>query len=154
MARGEGWYWVRERTYGEVLIAAYRDGWWTIGDGEDYPDERRVTVLAGRCNPPDPAIGATWKQRYDKILRERRKIEGQDPTLGWDYIDGYYWVRVPGRPQLVLAQFMEDSWGEAAGDSLGSKFSPAQEEAYHKVEIIDGPLLSPQVPLPSQRIRH
>jgi hypothetical protein len=154
VARAEGWYWVRERTRGVLLIAAYRDGLWAIGDGEDYPDERRVTVIAGPLQPPDPAIGGTWKQRYEKILRERRKIEGEDPTLGWDYIDGYYWVRVQGRSELVLARFMEDAWDEAGGDELGSKSSAAQEESYHKVEVIDGPLMSPEVPRPSQRIRH
>ncbi len=144
MERAEGLYWVRERRFGTVVIAAYRDGWWIFGDGEDYPDERRVVVLAGPLQPPDPAIGATWKQRYEKILSDRRKIEGEDPTLGWDYLDGYYWIRIPGRSELMLAHYLE-GWGEAAGDDdlKGVKF-----------EVIDGPLLSPQVPLPSQRIRH
>jgi hypothetical protein len=154
MARAEGWYWCRERTHGTVLIAVYRDGLWMIGDGEDYPDERRFIITAGPLPPPDPAIGATWKQRYEKILRERRKAEGEDPTLGWDYMDGYYWVRVPGRAQLVLARFMEDAWDEVGGDELGSKSSAAQEESYHRVEIIDGPLISPDDLQPSQRIRH
>jgi hypothetical protein len=143
MARAEGLYWVRERMYGTVVIAAYRGGWWIFGDGEDDPDERRLTVIAGPMQPPDPAIGATWKQRYEKILSDRRTIEGEDPTLGWSHLHGYYWVRVPGRSQLVLARFMEDAWDEVAGDALGSE-----------IEIIDGPLKSPQVPLPSQRIRH
>jgi hypothetical protein len=154
MERAEGWYWCRERTHGTVLIAVYRDGLWMIGDGEDYPDERRVTVIAGPLQPPDPAIGATWKQRYDKILRERRKIEREDPRLGWDYIGGYYWVRVPGQSELVLARFMEDAWDEVGGDELGSKSSAAQEESYHHIQIIDGPLLPPEVPLPSRRTRH
>jgi hypothetical protein len=143
MALAEGLYWVRERTSGEVVIAAYHDGWWIFGDGEDYPDDRRVTVLAGPLEPPDPAIGATWKDRYEKILSDRRKVVKGDPTLGWDYLSGYYWVRVPGRSELVLAHYMEDAWDEAAGDELNSK-----------VEVIDGPLISPQVPLPSQRVRH
>lgn len=143
MARAEGLYWVRERQFGTVVIAAYRDGLWMFGDGEDYPDERRVIVLAGPLQPPDPAIGATWKLRYEKILSDRRKTEGEDPALGWSHLQGYYWVRAPGRSQLVLAHFMEDAWDEVAGDELKGE-----------IEIIDGPLISPQVPLPSQRIRH
>ncbi len=135
MARAEGLYWVCERKYREVVVAAYRDGWWIFGDGDDLNSERGLMVLGGPLEPPDPAIGATWKERYRKILSERRKIEGEDPRSGWAYLYGYYWVRIPRRSQPVMACFMEGAWDEVAGDELKGK-----------VEIIDGPLAPPQVP--------
>jgi hypothetical protein len=132
MARAEGLYWVCERKYRQVVVAAYRDGWWMFGDGDDLADERGLMVLAGPLQPPDPAIGATWKERYEKILTDRKRIEGRDPTLGWNYLDGYYWVRVPRRSELVLASFAEDAWDEVPG-----------EELHGKIEVIDGPLTPP-----------
>jgi hypothetical protein len=133
MARVEGLYWVRERDEGELIIAAFRAGDWTFGDGETFDDERNLTVVAGPLEPPDPKVAATWKHRYDQILGARKRNEGVDPTGGWDYLDGYYWVRIPGRAHPVLAQYLE-GWGAAAG-----------VEEFSSVEVVDGPLIPPHV---------
>lgn len=138
MVRAEGLYWVREQDEGELIIAAFRRpspggrGAWTFGDGETV-DEQDLTVVAGPLTPPGPDITATWHARYARILEARRKIEGGDPTGGWDYLDGYYWVKVPDRSAPILAQYLE-GWGAAAGD-----------EEFTRVDVLDGPLIPPLV---------
>jgi len=133
MARVEGLYWVRERDEGDPIIAAYRDGEWTFGDGETFDDESSLTVVAGPLEPPTAEVAATWEDRYAAILKARRKVRGKDPLAGWEYLDGYYWVRLPGKAAPVLAQYFE-GWGAAAG-----------EEQFTTVEVLDGPLIPPQV---------
>ena len=133
MARVEGLYWVRERAEGQLIIAAFHDGEWTFGDGETFDDESNLTVVEGPLEPPTAEVAATWKDRYAEILKARRKVKGKDPLAGWDYLDGYYWVRVPGKAAPLLAQYFE-GWGAAAG-----------EEEFTTVEVIDGPLIPPQV---------
>ena len=54
MARVEGLYWVRERDEGSVVIAAFRGGEWTFGDGDYFADESNIDVLPGPLTPPDP----------------------------------------------------------------------------------------------------
>ena len=133
MARIEGLYWVRERDKGRVIVAAFRDGEWTFGDGETLDDESDLMVVAGPIQPLTEEVAATWKDRYVEIVRTQEKAKGKDPHRGWDYLDGYYWVRVPGNAEPVLAQYLE-GWGAAAG-----------EEEFSEVEVIDGPLILPQV---------
>jgi hypothetical protein len=133
MARVEGFYWVRERDEGEVLIALYRSEEWTFGDGEPFDDETNLDVVAGPLLPPSAEVTATWKQRYDEILRTRKRVSRKDPTAGWDYLPGYYWVRLPDAPEPILAQYYE-GWGAAA-----------DEGEFDKVEIMDGPIPPPQV---------
>jgi hypothetical protein len=60
MARVEGWYWVRERDEGSVVIAAFRDGEWTFGDGEYFADESNIDVLPGPLTPPNSHQTAGW----------------------------------------------------------------------------------------------
>lgn len=133
MARVEGFYWVRERDAGEVIIAAFRDGQWNFGDGDGLNDESKLDVIAGPLKPPSAEQAAGWKQRYDQVLAARKKAGRKNPTSGWDWMDGYYWVRVGGNSTPILAQFLE-GWGEAAG-----------EQEFDEVEIIDGPLVAPHV---------
>jgi hypothetical protein len=133
MARVEGYYWVRERVEGDPIIARFEDGEWTFGDGEYFTDERHLTIAPGPLVPPSPEIAATWRQRYDDLLKSQKKATRKDPTGGWDYLFGYYWVRTPDYDEPILAQYME-GWGEAAG-----------EEEIDKVEILDGPIPAPQI---------
>ena len=133
MSRKEGFYWVRERGEGALIIAAFRDGQWTFGDGDELADESNLDVVGDPLTPPTPQQAAGWKARYDQIIQVRKAAGEKDPTGGWDWLDGYYWVRVDGEPEPVLAQYME-GWGDAAGD-----------QEFDEVEIIDGPLIPPQV---------
>lgn len=134
MGREEGWYWVREQDEGEVLIAIHRGGEWTFGDGEPLEDETTLDVVAGPLTPPSSEQAATWKARYDELLRTRKRLNGgKDPLLGWDYLTGYYWVRLPGKEQPILAQYYE-GWGAAAA-----------EGEFKTVEILDGPLIAPRL---------
>ena len=133
MARVAGFYWVRENDESSVIIAAFRGGEWTFGDGDGFTDESNITVIAGPLMPPTAEQAAGWQTRYQQLV-SARKVAGQtDPTGGWDWLDGYYWVRAGNNPAPVLAQYFE-GWGEAAG---GREFDT--------VEIIDGPLIPPQV---------
>lgn len=98
MARAEGFYWVRKYEDGRTVIATLREGEWTIGDGE-YFDEDNVEglmIVAGPLSPPTDDVIATWKERYDKALKSYKKAKGRNALQGWDYLEGYYWVRVPG----------------------------------------------------------
>ena len=138
MARAEGFYWARKYEDGSTVIAALRDGEWTIGDGEYYDedDEEGLMVVAGPLQPPAADVVATWKERYDKTLKSFKKAKGKNALQGWDYLEGYYWVRVPGNPEPVLAQYFE-GWGEAAGEQ------DFDEDV--AVEILDGPLVPPRL---------
>lgn len=134
MARVEGWYWVRERDEGSVVIAAFRGGEWTFGDGDYFADESDIDVLSGPLTPPDSQQAAGWKERYQQVLKARKTAGQKDPTGGWDWLEGHYWVRVEDDPSPVLAQYLE-GWGEAAGE----------REFDRVLEILDGPLVPPQV---------
>lgn len=133
MARVEGFYWVRERDEGSVIIAAFRGGEWTFGDGDGFTDESNIIVITGPLMPPSADQAAGWQDRYQQLLSARKAAGQKDPTGGWDWLDGYYWVRAGNDPTPVLAQYFE-GWGEAAG-----------EREFNKVEIVDGPLIPPQV---------
>jgi hypothetical protein len=138
MARAEGFYWARKYEDGRTVIAVLHDGEWTIGDGEYYEenDEESLTIVTGPLQPPAPDVIATWKERYDKALKSYKKAKGRNALQGWDYLEGYYWVSVPGNPEPVLVQYFE-GWGEAAGEE-----DFADDVA---VEILDGPLAPPGV---------
>ena len=138
MARAEGFYWVRKYEDGRTVIAMLREGEWTIGDGEYFneTDDEGLMVVAGPLSPPTCDVIATWKERYDKALKSYKKAKGRNALLGWDYLEGYYWVRVPGNPEPVLAQYFA-GWGGAAGDE------DFPDDA--AIEILDGPLATPQV---------
>jgi hypothetical protein len=138
MKRVEGFYWVDVREEGGPLVAVFRDGEWTLGTGEFYEDREDAPVVGGPLAPPADDVIATWKSRYDKVLKAYLKIEGKNALQGWDYLDGYYWVRVPGKPAPILAQYFE-GWGavdEVDGELFGEDVS---------VEILDGPLIPPQI---------
>jgi hypothetical protein len=139
MARAEGFYWARKYEDGRTVIAVLRDGEWTIGDGEYYDegDEESLMIVAGPLQPPAADVIATWKERYDKALKSLKKAKGRNALQGWDYLEGYYWVRVPGNPEPVLAQYFE-GWGEAAGGEEDFDEDTA-------VEILDGPLVPPRL---------
>lgn len=133
MSRQEGFYWVRERAEGTLIVAAFREGQWALGDGPEFADESNLDVVGDPLTPPTAGYGADWKTRYDQIFQTRKAAGTKDPTGGWDWMEGYYWVRVEGRPEPVLAQYFE-GWGEAAG-----------EQEFDEVKIIDGPLIPPQL---------
>ena len=133
MARVEGFYWVRERDEGSVIVAAFRGGEWTFGDGDGFAHELDIDVIAGPLMPPSTEQTAGWEVRYQQALNARKSAGQEDPTGGWDWLDGYYWVCAGDDPTPVLAQYLE-GWGDAAG-----------EREFDKVEIIDGPLVPPQV---------
>ena len=133
MARAEGYYWVRERNEGNPIIAKFEGGEWTFGDGEYYSDESRFTVASGPLQPPSPEVIATWKQRYDKLLKSEQG-RGRVSGSGYDFIDGFYWIKPHGGTKPVLAQYME-GWGEAAGE----------EEFADEVDVLDGPLSPPNL---------
>ena len=135
MPRTEGHYWVRERAEGTPVIAAFRDGQWTFGDTVEIADESRLDVVGERLVPPPGGKPADWQARYDQIVQARKKAGERDPLHGWDYLPGFYWVSIAGRPEPVLAQYLE-GWGDAAGE---------EELDEAEIEIIDGPLLPPQV---------
>jgi hypothetical protein len=61
---------------------------------------------------------------------------GVDPLGGWDYLDGYYFIRTKTGAEAVLAQYQE-GWGYA-----GHEEDLADSDV---VEILDGPLAPPRV---------
>ena len=133
MARVEGFYWVRERDEGSVVIAAFHNGEWTFGDGDYFADESNLDDIPQAFDAAGSPTGSRMEERYQLILKARKAAGQKHPTGGWDWLEGYYWVRVEDDPSPVLAHYLE-GWGDAAG-----------EREFDKVEIIDGPLVPPQI---------
>jgi hypothetical protein len=133
MSRTNGYYWVRERAEGTPIIARFEIDHWSFGDGDEIADEAGLDVIGERLTPPAGGQTADWQARYDKLVQARKAAGEKDPLLGWDYLPGYYWVRVGADAEPVLAQYLE-GWAEAAG-----------EEEFDHVTIIDGPVIPPLV---------
>ena len=101
MARVEGFYWVRERDEGSAIVAAFRGGEWTFGDGDGFAHELDIDVIAGPLMPPSTEQTAGWEVRYQQALNARKSAGQEDPTGGWDWLDGYYWVCAGDDPTPV-----------------------------------------------------
>jgi hypothetical protein len=137
MKRVEGYYWVREQGNSTLIIAIFREGAWAFGDGDSCTNETALDVIDGPLAPPSDEKIRNWKTRYQQTLDARKNAEIKDPTGGWDWMDGYYWVRVGADPAPILAQYCE-GWGTAAGD----------QELDDKIKILDGPLIPPALAKP------
>src|ERR1700761_4833763 len=137
MPRVEGFYWAAQSEDMPPVIARYQDGTWDFGDGDEPSDDDEIVVLSSSpLTPPDAERAAGWKNRYAKLIADLKKAGKKDPLGGWDYLDGYYFVRTRTDSEPVLAQYLE-GWGYA-----GREEELADSDL---VEILDGPLAPPRV---------
>jgi hypothetical protein len=137
MARVEGFYWAAQSVDMPPVIAHYEDGMWDFGDGDEPCSDDEVVVLSSSpLTPPDAERAAGWKGRYAKMIATLKKARKTDPLGGWDYLDGYYFIRTKTDAAPVLAQYLE-GWGYAVREE---ELADAAV-----VEILDGPLARPRV---------
>jgi hypothetical protein len=135
MARVEGFYWATQSVDMPPMISHYEDGMWDFGDGKPLSDDEVVVLSSSPLTPPDAVRAAGWKDRYAKMIATLKETRKEDPLGGWDYLDGYYFIRTKTDAEPVLAQYLE-GWGYAGGEDFADSAV---------VEILDGPLAPPRV---------
>lgn len=137
--RADGYYWVRTILFGSSSVLLYRNGEW---QDDLRMGEEGLEALAGPLAPPTAADLAGQAAHFAAELEAEWKLHGCDPRWDGHWLQGFYWVRLDGRPGPEIALFLEGNWVSLEWDGGDGDWHVHEGEPGPKV--LTGPLRLPK----------